>query len=838
MYNYAQDTGISLAENTAPQDRQPQDPPQPQYGQIDEFFDKLDKQLERRHENAWRQDYLLWLRTLLVYTGNHLLMPRTFGFGFDLVPINPDDPIYIQNILRFYSNDVTNQWVGSDPKIDITAITDDDDQKQRATKAARAANDHYNRVHFTELFKQTIAKLAQFCGNYHADVFYDPLAETGKAKVPVVEEQEMPGAASTTCGDCGMASEGASEACPQCGSMNVMAEEVPPQKVASITGHEWKKTGDIRCLSIPAWQLRYERGDQAENSDWIRRSRDIPIETLQFIFPEKKITAQTPDDETMHPDRVLRRSVQSITRGSVYGQGEGDDHYAEFVEFWYEPPMYRNCVLQQEEMLADGRVLPAGTKLIDVFPTGIYRATIRGVKGSLILREESHKKRLVHSQFISIPGRGIGDGIKDALEYQRQHNLLTSIEFQAYRKAGTPTLVVNGGMVKQSQLITKPGAVVTIAAGDIPEGRSVNDAFSVIPATVPNAQMINYGARTEGGLQKALGSLTNASNLPNLVSQTATGDRLADAKAQQARSSELALLADFYKKIATIRLELIQKYFTDERLLHFVGKNGEMEAMAFKASDVQADFVLWVRGASYMPNNPVTKQANLQAALEALTILKNVGYDTPQTLRVINEVFDVEIAGESVQTYADWGRKSITALEQAAPTLEEILPQLMAQSMVELDPMTGQPVPVDPEQQIGQMIAAGINVDAYELGAEHKIYWLRDWLTGDEGQEASPVVRLGVHNLIDRLSEGMAQEQQRMQMLQMAAMAPVMAAQAAHEDEQADKDMMRDESRPSKQSQVREREARERSANANTGGGRMAKPAKPAGIKPAAAAMA
>lgn len=838
MYNYAQDTGINLAENTAPQDKNPPTPPEPQYGQIDQFFDKLDKQLERRHENAWRSDFLLWLRTLLVYDGNHLLMPRTFGFGFDLVPVNPDDPIYTQNIFRFYSNDVTNQWVGSDPKIDITALPDAHDEKQRATKVARGANDHYNRVHFTEYWKQTIAKLAQFCGNYHCDVFYDPLANTGKAKVPTIEESEMPGAASTACGDCGMVAEGAAEACPECGSPNVLVDEVPPQPVANVK-YEMKDVGDIRCLPIPAWQLRYERGDVPENSDWIRRARDIPVETLQFIFPEKDIKPETPDDETMHPDRVLRRSLSSINRGSVYGQGEGDDHYAEFVEFWYEPPMYRKCVLQEEETLLDGSVLPAGTKLIDAFPEGIYRATVRGTKGSCILRGESHKHRLVHSQFITIPGRGVGANVKDALEYQRQANLLTSIEFQAYRKAGTPTLIVNGTMIRQSQLITKPGSVVTVNGADLPEGRTVTDAYSVIPATVPAAQMINYEQRIEGGLQKALGSLTNGSNLPNLTSDTATGDRVAEAKAQQSRSSELALLADFYKKIATIRLELMQKHFTDERMMQFVGKNGEMEAMAFKGSDIDADFVLWVRGTSYMPNNPLMQQANLQAAIEAVVGLQAAGYDNPRALRVINEIFDVEIAGEDVQNYTDWGRKAITVLSQSAPMIEPMLPQIMGEIAMqppEIDPMTGMPIPVDPEQQIGEMIAAGVRVDPYELGADHKIYWLREWLTGDEGQEASETVRLGVHNIIDRLAEGMMQEEQKKAQLQMGAMAPMMEAQAQQEDERADKDAMREESKPSTQSQVKEREGRANAQNAQSA--RVASPAKPAGIKSAVSTMA
>ena len=83
----------------------------PQQNELDAFFDKLNANLERRHVQAWRSDYLLWLRTILTYCGQHLLVPRQYGFGFDVVPVGADDPIYIQNIIRFYSDDVTNQWV-------------------------------------------------------------------------------------------------------------------------------------------------------------------------------------------------------------------------------------------------------------------------------------------------------------------------------------------------------------------------------------------------------------------------------------------------------------------------------------------------------------------------------------------------------------------------------------------------------------------------------------------------------------------------------------------------------------------------------------------------------
>ena len=803
--------------------------PTPQVNDLDAFFDKLNANLERRHILAWRSDYLLWLRTILTYCGQHLLVPRQYGFGFDVVPIGPDDPVYVQNIIRFYSDDVTNQWVSSEPKIDITAIKDADDARMRATRAARAINDHYNRIHFTEVWKQINAKLAQFCGNYHAEIFFDPLADGTKARVAEYGESEIPGAASWMCGDCGMGGEGNVDICPECGSGVVQNEAVEPTPIMQQIGEKLTNAGDIRCDPIPAWQLRYERGGFREDSDWVRRSRDIPVETLQALFPDIEIKPTTPDDESLHPDRVLRRSVTAMTRGTIYGQGEGDDHYSEFVEYWYEPSMYMKGVFSQDTMLADGRMAMAGQRFTELFPKGIYRATIKGVAGSLIVREESHRKRIVSSLFKLIPGRGVGDNIKDALEYSKQNDILTSIEFQSYRKAATPTLVVNSRMIRQSQLVTKPGAVVSVRSADIPEGRTVGDAYSVIPPSPPVPNMVEYRARIEAGMQKALGSLSLGAGLPGYDGGTATGVRANEQKTELARSSELALLADFYKRISALRLELVQQHFTDERIIHFLGKNGDMEAASFRGADVEGDFVLWVRGTSYMPNSPLVRQQNLQGAIEALSAMAAAGLNSPEALRTVNEIFDVEISGDTVATYADWGRKAITDIQAAAAQVEVAMPQIAeAAQMMSLqqqaqyetaaqqhaeeqpvenpnDPLSPPvappqpPQPIDPMQMAGQMLGQVVRVDPYELGAPQKIYWLRDWLTGDEGQKASDVERNAVHDVIDRLGEGMEMEAQRQTQIQMAGQPP-----------QPEPDGDEGPSRGPQQSQVKEKQARDK----------------------------
>lgn len=821
-------------------------PPTPQPNELDKFFDKLDANLEKRHLLAWRSDYKLWLRTLLAYTGQYFLMELPGSqFGFTVIPIGPDDPVHTQNIFRFYSKDVCNQWVASDPTIDILSINDADDERMRSTRAARAINSHYNRVHFTEPWKQINAKLAQFCGNYHAEVFFDPSAEGAKARVPQYGQTEIPGAASFACGDCGMAGEGNVEQCPQCGSTMVQNDAVPPQPVVQQTGESLENAGDIRCDPIPAWQLRYERGGMREDSDWVRRSRDIPIETLQALWPDVDIKYSTPDDESLHPDRVLRRSVSAMNRGTVYGQGEGDEHYSEFIEFWYEPSMYVKGVFSTDQQLSDGRVAKAGQKYTDLFPKGVYRATIKGVPGSMILREETHKKRIVSSQFDLIPGRGVGDNVKDALEYAKQNNILTSIEFQSYRKCATPTLVVNSRMVRQSQLVTKPGAVVTVKSADIPEGRTVKDAFAEIPAMPPAPNLVEYRSRLEAGMQKALGSLTLGAGLPGVDGKTATGVRANEEKTVLSRSSELALLADYYKRISALRLELAQQHFTDERIVHFIGTNGDMEAGSFRGADIQGDFVLWVRGTSYMPNSPIVKQQNLQGAIEALTALTTIGMTSPQALRVVNEIFDVELTGESVATYADWGRKAINDLKAAAPQVQQALPQIAQMAAMQSqqqqmdyqmaaqdhaqnpqpenpnDPMSPPvappepPQPIDPMKMAGQMLAGVVRVDPYELGGMQKVYWLREWLTGDEGQKADDVTRNAVHSIIDEIMMGMAAEANRMMQLKMAGEPP-------------QPELGAESSGPPKngpqQSQVKEKQGRDKQLNAQP-----SRPAKPYG---------
>lgn len=802
----------NLADNQRPDPQSAPNPPKPDQSQIEDFFNKLDDQLEKRHQTAWLTDYRNWLAILLAYQG-YVIVPQSQGIGFELVPIQPNDPIYPLNRLRYYIDDVVNQWVQSNPLIDALALAETDDDRARATRVAKAEIDHYSRKFLTEEVRQEIAKLALFCGNYHACLYFDPMAPGPKRKVPVIAENQIPGVRSWSCADCGMAgiephteephqteivetqshneNNEAGEAlhCQHCGSNRVIVNERPGYAVPTVAGHREENAGDFVFQLAPAWQLRFDRAVTADKSGWLRRSRDIAVEELQQLFPDEEIKATQPESEMTHPDRLMRKSLQAATRSGVYGIGEDDGHYAEFLEHWYEPSMYAKLVLTKDETLKDGTVLPAGTKFLDVYPNGCYRARIRG-KHTLIMRGESHRDHWTHSRLIIVPGRGVGDNVKDAFEYYRQSNLLNTIRFTALRKAATPTLVVNRRMIRNSQLITKPGAVVGVEAQDIPEGRTIHDAFSAIPAMPATPDLDVYEERLQGGMQLSVKSLSmpgRGGGLPQLDNKTAYAVKAAEQKAEMARSGELALLGDFYKNIWAKLLKLSQKYLTDERLIQFTGKNGQLEPLSFRGADVACDFILWVRGTSYMPNSPLTRQANLQGAIETAGMLAGIGLTSPHTLRVINEIFDVELTGEDTNQYGDWCRLSINRLKEQLPQITPILNQLLVMPpQVQLDPATGMAAPVDPLAQAGAMLAQIIEIDPYELGAERKILWFRQWLTDDEGQKAHKVLRLAVHSLIDQLTEAIAMEQARRNQVAIAGQMPQIEMQQAVGAQQAE----------------------------------------------------
>src|SRR5262245_14188524 len=136
-------------------------------------FKEQNEKLARRQQSLWKEDYKLWTRTTLYYNGNQILVPRG-DFGYTVKRLKgTNHSVYVFNKLRPASDQITAAWVQSHPEIQLAVFDGDNRKARRAVYEMIGLNEHLNYLHFTERARQDVAKGGQFCGNYHAEIFWD-----------------------------------------------------------------------------------------------------------------------------------------------------------------------------------------------------------------------------------------------------------------------------------------------------------------------------------------------------------------------------------------------------------------------------------------------------------------------------------------------------------------------------------------------------------------------------------------------------------------------------------------------------------------------------------------
>src|SRR5262249_34405322 len=225
------------------------------------YFAEFCKRLLERQKSLWRAYYLVWLRNALYYDGKQILVPRSIGFGYDIRQLRgTDHPLYVYNKLRPYSDEVTSMWVQSNPEILFAALDEDDRKAEKALSEIELLNEYWNHLHFTEEARQQTAKGAQFCGNYHFEVWFDPNAKNGLEWIEEYAPLQIPESLWYECLDCGQMGEMPENGvCPDCGSQMVTPHVMPGVHVpdAIQTSAGWQQTGEVVVRPFPAWSQRY-----------------------------------------------------------------------------------------------------------------------------------------------------------------------------------------------------------------------------------------------------------------------------------------------------------------------------------------------------------------------------------------------------------------------------------------------------------------------------------------------------------------------------------------------------------------------------------------------------
>lgn len=688
-----------------------------------DFYEYMARYCERlldRQKSLWRSEYMKWLRNALYYDGKQILVRRTSGFGYDVRQLTGGDhPLYVYNKLRPYSDEVTSMWVQSNPEILFAALDEDDRRAEKALSEIELLNEYWNNLHFTEEVRQDTAKHAQFCGNYHFEVFFDPNDKNGFEWIEEYAPLQMPESLWYECLEpgCGQAGEMPENgACPHCGGMATpfaMPEVNVPDAIQ--TRAEWQQAGEVIVRPGPAWSQRYNLTTGASNSPWRYIEEDQPKERVEFTFGKLEPAAVKDawgEDEDMHPERVMRRAERQRT--GFEAEDDGDNILTQ--RFWFEPEMLAYCASDKDATLPSGEVIPAGERWSDVFPEGMLILTAPGLPRFLNVTRESHLERWVDGKYGVVPGKKTGHGNEDGTEHQRQRNILESGKFRYLQKTLQPSVAVNNRVFRDSRLFNRVDNVISINNGTLPEGTTVKDHFAYVAPPPVNAQIYADVEQRDADMQAALKAYNSGGDFAGIENETATATRVGASREARSHNVHLALYAGTLKEVAIRRIILGQKHYNGLRAVASVDQlRGERKTHIINAVNIRCQFVAWIKTGSFMPNLDMEKRASFIEATTAATALAGVNLLNPASLQSINKKFGTDLTFERLNE----------RVEECEETLD-----LIMQAFAQMQGM------ITPEELY--MLAP---VDPAANGHEAKLFWWRDWLASKEGRTAPETIK-------------------------------------------------------------------------------------------------
>ncbi len=628
--------------------------------------------------------------------------------------------------------------------------------------------------------------------------------------------------------------------CPSCGSPNVQvtpALEIPIQRETGQT--EKRNLGQLKAISVPYSQLRHEFPVSLEQSTWVRWKRRVRIDELKQKWPKLKIPNADAGqrDWGLEYEDAMRKSTavnNASTRGGNYDKDRKG--YTDFSQWWFLPCVYQEYVFPADVQTIAGETIPAGTKAIDLFPNGMYVATCDGLDTPLQVCDENHKWHWITAPYHIRLFTGLGLGIQDAVEMQRQWNVLFGLIFTQIRTAAIPGWIYDKDSIEPDSVrkLGQPQQSVPVGLHNRPEGTNIKDlVFQMPPGQIPG-HLFPYISLLDANMQTASGALVNA-GLPGVSNSTATGAQINDAAGNQHNAPEFALKGDADKRSACLLFELAKKHYLDPRFTPLKGKRGRQDGVWLSAADFSNGQVKWEAVVdSWIPNTKANKQESISKLLmtfggvEGLAMAQQA---MPEFVDDIAEAFGVEIAGDQFEPTALICRQRVDSIKQMAPQMAALLPQYQemammqqAQTQMALDSLTPEeqqmaqeqgaiPPMQNPMDMLGDEMAAAVQPEVVPEEPNHmmSIKWFQSLLLDDEIKDGDPILRSGVRALIRLHYQMEMMQQQAIMGLQMASMPPT------PEDDPESVEGEEAKKKPS-QPKKTEKQSRTDSARANMGG--------------------
>ena len=463
-------------------------------------------------------------------------------------------------------------------------------------------------------------------------------------------------------------------ACPDCGSPNAEITPAEPLEVEAIQGYEDVEHGDIVCETVPAFELKHDLGELPQDSPYLIRRRRIRVPILQAKFPDLHITDSKGENRGIQIAESLKKASSQNSRSS---KDSNEEQATDFIQIWLDPCMYSKLQLKDEMSTLGGMSIPAGTKLVEMFPTGMYLCFIEGIDGVVELRDEHHKDYWVGQSYRQRAISSLGIGIEDIVEGNRQYNLVMSIIYTQLRTSAMPAtlfderLLPNGVSAYIGSLSNIP---VNLSA--LEDTRRLPDAVHQLQPQPPTQAHFGFAESLNNYMQLASRITEFSGGLPGVKNDTATGAEITQSNSQSLFGPQLALKAEVDRRGAEIILELFKKYCIDEVWVTLAGKRGQMDGMWLKAADIGVDMFAEVVPDSYLPQTNMERRERWDRFLErvgGLPGLKLALQEFPEQVEQLAEIFDVDLASADYTAAAEMCRLRIDQMKQAIPMLQVMM---------------------------------------------------------------------------------------------------------------------------------------------------------------------
>lgn len=713
-----------------------------------DWANSIEKDIDEDNKQEELQRIRKWVKNDRFYRGQQrgFFSPVTGTYQ----PINLDDYqateqsiLLINNQVRPLVKAIAKEWAKSQSKLHAIS-TKDDNKTKRASRYVDAALVLFQRKLIDEPFKQREAQNAILFGNYFR---YNYWSEEGNAQStierPVFEEKTFTiGDEHYQCLNCkivGDITELNNNNCPDCDG-DVEINKPIEKTMREQTGTETINIGQPVSENIHPIEVKVHlRARNIRQSPYLRRKRPIMSQILKYAFPYAKICGGKDMSPVSRYATELESSSGNTNSGSGTPDGAGANETSkttelvEFVQIWLDKPMYFNVKLSESVTLGDGTVIPKGTKLIDLFPDGLYMA--KNGNEVLDIKNESKNDFWNHGAYDILSSSFWGDGIEDVIQNQQFINEVQSLMVENILHNASPKIIFNPSLIDHELLTGRPREMTPMSVAARKDDKPQNAIMQLSGMSLTGEAQ---GAMAQGkdDMRQQLGAFPTMQGMSDPHIQTATGMAIVRDSALGLISPALALKAQVEVEWAYQILKLIKGHWVEEaeNLSGILGKYSVPEAQAFSECDLDRDIEIIAEPSSWMPRTDIEVR---QDFINFLTVgglpMGFLNPAFPQEVKQrASELFRFDISFDKIEPDIRWAN---LRLEQ----LEEIVIKLVQRGFAQGTESDEQTV-----AQICKEIPIDLYIDTHSVYIDEYTKFLKT----DKGIYSMPLLKASVKYLI------------------------------------------------------------------------------------------